>query len=72
MCDEHDTRDYATGSHPIVASLRHSSEAGAGRLGAPYSPECDEAAFPEVRRHGDLGSSHEVSADGIMLGGGTG
>jgi hypothetical protein len=42
MCDEHDTRDYATGSHPIVASLRHSSEAGAGRLEAPFSPECAE------------------------------
>jgi hypothetical protein len=40
MCDEHDTRDYATGSHPFVARLRHSSEAGAGRLGALFSPEC--------------------------------
>lgn len=49
MCEEHDTRDYATGSGLFVAGPGDSSEGCAGRLGAPYAPEGVEGVFSEVR-----------------------
>ena len=67
MCDEHDTRGNATSPRLLVAAPRYASKEGwAGRLAAPYSPECVEGGFSEVRLMRVLRSSPLAKQDYML------